>query len=70
MTTVIINDQIPDGFRLLKYIQLNPHFAQIVESVNDNVLLSDSEDKLVSHEEFKTHFERRLYERLGLDIKL
>ena len=70
MTTVKIDDQTPGGIHLLKYIQLNPHIAQIIAKNDDNSSLPVSEEKLISHQEFKAYFEKRLFERLGLSIQL
>ena len=69
MTTVMINDRTPAGMRLLEHIGKYPHVAKIVD--NDNgAFLPYPEDELISHEQFKEHFEKRLFERLGLKIEL
>jgi len=70
MTTVKIDDQTSGGIQLLRYIQLNPQIAQIVAKVDDNTPLPVTEEKLISHQEFKAYFEKRLFERLGLSIQL
>ena len=70
MTTVTIDDQTSDGIKLLRYIQLNPQIAQIVAKVDDNTPLPVTEEKLISHQEFKAYFEKRLFERLGLSVQL
>jgi len=70
MTTVLINEQIPDGNQLLRNIQMYPHIAQVVVNNMDNTPLPFPENELLTHEEFKKHFEKRLFERLGMNIEL
>ena len=69
MTTVMINDRTTAGTRLLKHTGKYPQAAQIVDS-DSHVPLPYPEDELISHEQFKAHFEKRLYERLNMKIKL
>ena len=45
-------------------------FPQTLFTDVDNRPLPYPEEELISHEEFIEHFEKRLYERLGLKIKL
>jgi hypothetical protein len=69
MTAVMINDRLPAGVRLLKYIRLNPDIAHIVGD-DDMTPLPYSEDDLVSLEDFKMHIEELAQSRLGLNLKL
>jgi hypothetical protein len=58
MTTVITDNKSRTGHRLLKNDDM------------DKTPLPIPEEELISLEEFKEHFEKRLYERLGLKITL
>jgi hypothetical protein len=67
MTAVLIDNNTPSGLRLLKEIEKHPHVAHILDDW-DNIPLP--EDELVSLETFKKHFEKRIFERLGLTVSL
>jgi hypothetical protein len=69
MTTVIIDSRSRTGRRILKDIAKHPRVAQIMDD-SDNTPLPVPEDELISLEEFKAHFEKRIFERLGLKISL
>ncbi|MDR1676358.1 MAG: hypothetical protein LBR86_07825 [Tannerella sp.] len=69
MTTVIINNNSRTGRRILRDIAKHPRVARIVNDL-DNTPLPVPEDELLSLEEFKAHFEKRIFERLGLKISL
>jgi hypothetical protein len=69
MTTVLIDNHSPAGLRLLKEIAKHPRIAQIIDD-SDNLLSPVSEEELISLQEFKEHFERRIFERLGLTVSL
>jgi hypothetical protein len=58
MTTVITDNKSRTGHRLLKNDDM------------DKTPLPIPEEELISLEEFKEHFEKRLYEELGLKITL
>ena len=65
----MIDDRTPAGIQLLEHIRQHSQIAQILN--NDNhTPLPFPEDELISHEQFKEHFEKRLFERLGLKITL
>ena len=70
MTNVTINEQLPDGIRMLEYIRMFPHIAQISEYDADNTPLPYSDDELVSLEEFKANMEELALRRLGLKLSL
>jgi hypothetical protein len=69
MTTVIIDNNSRTGRRILRDIAKHPRVARIVDDL-DNTPLPVPEDELISLEEFKAHFEKRIFERLGLKISL
>jgi hypothetical protein len=69
MTTVIIDNSSRTGRRILRDIAKHPRVARIVDDL-DNTPLPIPEDELISLEEFKVHFEKRIFERLGLRISL
>jgi hypothetical protein len=69
MTTVIIDNSSRTGRRILRDIAKHPRVARIVNDL-DNMPLPVPEDELLSLEEFKAHFEKRIFERLGLKISL
>ncbi|MDR0835634.1 MAG: hypothetical protein LBN11_03510 [Tannerella sp.] len=69
MTTVIIDNKSRTGRRLLKDIERHPRIAQIVDE-RDNTPLPVPEEELISLQEFKEHFEKRIFERLGMKITL
>jgi len=62
MTTATIDRKIQAGRRLEKYPSTS--------FIDDDGPLPYPEEELISHEEFMEYFEKRLYERLGLKIKL
>jgi len=70
MTTVIINSKSRTGHRLLNDIKKHPRIARIVNDDLDKTPLPVPEEELVSLEEFKEYFEKRIEERLGLKISL
>jgi len=55
---------------LLKNMDKFPDVAQYIEENNSNVPSFFFEEELISHEEWRRIFERKLYERLGLKINL
>jgi hypothetical protein len=67
MTTVTIDEKKRIRRKLFGNLGRHP---QMTHSADDNLLLPFPEDELISQEEFKKHFEKRLYERLGLKITL
>jgi hypothetical protein len=69
MTTVIIDNNSHTGRRILRDIAKHPRVARIVDDM-DNTPLPVPADELISLEEFKAHFEKRIFERLGLKISL
>jgi hypothetical protein len=70
MTTVVIDSKSRTGRKLLRDIEKHPRVARIVDSAPDNTPLPIPEEELLSLEEFKKHFEKRIYERLGMKIIL
>ncbi len=69
MVTVVINDKSRIGRRLLKDIKKHPRIARVVDDSDDTPLPIPIEET-ISLEEFKEHFEKRIYEDLGLKIDL
>ena len=57
MTTVMINDRTTAGTQLLKLIGKYPQAAQVVDG-DSHAPLPYPEDELISHEQFKAHFEK------------
>ena len=55
---------------LLKNMDKFPDVAQYVRDNNGEVPSFFFEEELISHEEWRRIFERKLYERLGLKINL
>jgi hypothetical protein len=55
---------------LRKNMRKFPEVAKFINENPDDVPSFFFEEELISHEEWKAHFEKRLYERLGLRIKL
>jgi len=64
MATVTIDKNPQIERKLYKNSEEN-----LPDTVND-ASLPYPEEELITHEEFKAHFEKRLYERLGLKITL
>jgi hypothetical protein len=62
MITATIDKKRQAGLRLDKYPS--------APFIDDDGPLPYPEEDLISHEEFMEYFEKRLYERLGLKIKL
>ncbi|MDR1938327.1 MAG: hypothetical protein LBQ73_07505 [Tannerellaceae bacterium] len=54
----------------MKDIEKHPRIARIVDNDSDSSPLPVPEEELVSLEDFKEHFEKRIYERLGMKISL
>jgi hypothetical protein len=69
MTAVFIDNNAPSGLQLLKEIKKHPRVAWIMDDL-DNTPLPLPEEELVSLETFKKHFEKRIFERLGLTVSL
>ena len=67
MTTVMINDSVPAGIRLLEYIGKYPQAAYVVHTDND---ASFDDEELISLEEFKANMEELALTRLGLNLTL
>jgi hypothetical protein len=67
MKTATVNSNISAG----GFSRQNRHFRTEFATDNpDNAPSSVPDEELVSLEEFKSHFEKRLFERLGLKISL
>ena len=64
MSTATIDKKLKTERKLYENLEDN------MSIVNDDEPLPFPEEELISLEEFKAHFEKRLYERLGLKITL
>ena len=64
MATITIDKKSRTENKLYKNLEENPP-----DTVNE-ASLPYPEEELITHEEFKRIFERRIYERLGFKIKL
>ena len=68
MTTEIVD--IEPTEILLKNMAKSPKLARYVEENNGNVPSFFFEEELITLEEFRSHFEKRIFERLGIKVDL